>query len=60
MQILSPVEAAALLHVNVVTLHRWRRAGTGPRAIQFGPHLIRYRLADIEAWLATSTATAAA
>ena len=39
----------------VATLYQWRHLGTGPRAYRLGKHL-RYRQADVEAWLADQVA----
>jgi excisionase family DNA binding protein len=46
----STKEVAAYLGVPVGTLHNWRYQGTGPRAAKVGRSL-RYRWADVEAWL---------
>lgn len=45
-------EAAQRLRVSEDTLASWRRLGRGPVFVRFG-HLgrVRYRSADIEAWL---------
>jgi predicted DNA-binding transcriptional regulator AlpA len=43
-------EVARLLVVPVTTLYTWRYKGTGPKALKVGKHL-RYRLADVSAWL---------
>jgi excisionase family DNA binding protein len=44
-------EVAAYLRTPKKTLYTWRSAGKGPRAMKFGGSL-RYRLADVDAWLA--------
>ncbi len=46
---LTAREAAGYLRMSVYTLERHRSAGTGPRFRRFG-RMIRYALADIEAW----------
>ena len=48
----SPDEVADYLGVPRATLYGWRYKGTGPRAMRVGRHL-RYRRADVEAWLET-------
>jgi excisionase family DNA binding protein len=46
------LEVAAFLQVPPKTLYRWRSVGDGPPALKLGRHL-RYRWADVEAWLET-------
>jgi hypothetical protein len=48
---LTPAEAAYLLNRSVATLARWRVTGEGPAFVRPKPRLVRYRLADIEAFL---------
>lgn len=43
-------ELAAYLRVTDKTLIAWRKKNVGPRAIIIG-HVIRYRLADVEAYV---------
>jgi excisionase family DNA binding protein len=43
-------EVAEYLGVPVATLYQWRYHDKGPRASKVGRH-IRYRWADVEAWL---------
>jgi excisionase family DNA binding protein len=61
--LLSQRDAARLLGLSVRTLERMRVSGTGPRFLKLG-NAVRYRLQDIEAWLASrlvsSTSEAAA
>ena len=52
MTLLSAREAAALLHLSERTLERFRVSGTGPKFVRLG-RSIRYRLADIEAYIAS-------
>jgi excisionase family DNA binding protein len=52
MTLLTQREAAALLHLSERTLERFRVSGTGPRFVRLG-RSVRYRLADIEAFIAT-------
>ena len=41
---------ASELGVPVGTIYAWRHRGLGPRGYRIGKH-VRYRRADIEAWL---------
>jgi hypothetical protein len=50
-QLLRTVDAARILNVSVRTMHNWRWKGCGPRFLRVGRHLIRYRLADLHAFL---------
>ena len=54
MTLLSQREAATLLHLSERTLERFRVSGTGPKFVRLG-RSIRYRLADIEAHIASRT-----
>ncbi len=57
-RLLTSDEAALLLCVPVATLRVWRsrRRGYGPRAVQVGGS-VRYRLADLLAWIDEHTET---
>ena len=48
---LTKDEAAAALSVHPFTLKRWRMSGYGPKSVKVGGRL-RYRLSDLETWLA--------
>ena len=48
--LLTPDELAAFLRVPVATIQSWRTKRTGPRGYRVGKH-VRYRRADVEAWL---------
>ena len=48
---LTTEEAAYVLGRSVATLARWRIEGEGPVFVRPKPRLVRYRLADIEAFL---------
>lgn len=56
--ILTPKETANYLRVTEGTLGNWRCAGKGPRALRFGSRAVRYRFADLESFIATSTEAA--
>jgi predicted DNA-binding transcriptional regulator AlpA len=49
-RLLCAAEVAAILGVPVKTLYQWRYKGVGPAGVRVGWHL-RYRAADIEAWI---------
>ena len=50
-KLLNTKELASYLGVAVSTLLLYRAEGTGPRYIKMG-RLVRYRVDDVEAWLA--------
>jgi predicted DNA-binding transcriptional regulator AlpA len=50
-RLLTAEEVAEVLKVRVETLNQWRWLGKGPRAIKSGRRFLRYRPADVEAWL---------
>ncbi len=47
-------EAAAWLQVAPRTLEDWRTAGAGPRFVKIG-RLVRYRVSDLQEWVAART-----
>lgn len=49
--LVSPKELAAHLGMPVATIYQWRYRGEGPPGFKFGNH-VRYRWADVEAWIA--------
>jgi len=51
MRLLTQVEAAKLLRLSERTLERLRLQGGGPSYVKCG-RSVRYREADIEAWIA--------
>lgn len=52
---LTPREAAALLKVKPYTLSRWRMLKMGPPVIRLNLRVIRYRRADVEAFMQSSS-----
>lgn len=57
MKLFTPPEAAQFLAVKVVTLTKWRWAGSGPsfhRINGLKRGAIRYSLADLQAFVAAS------
>jgi len=55
-RLLGPEEVAAFLGVPLRTLYRWRSHHEGPRGYRVGRH-VRYRLDDVERWLADRSDT---
>ncbi len=55
--LLTTEQVAHYLQVPVATLHQWRHRGEGPPAYKVGRHL-RWRLADVDAWLASTGSVA--
>ena len=56
-EFLSEREVEELGLASRRTLQAWRLLGRGPRFIKVGGRTIRYRLVDVEAWLAEQTVT---
>jgi predicted DNA-binding transcriptional regulator AlpA len=46
-------QLAELLGVSPRTLEGWRRIRTGPKYLAVSHRMVRYRGADVQAWLAT-------
>ena len=60
---LKPPEVAAVLRVSVGTLANWRSQGIGPRYTKLSTAAnapVRYRLGDIETYMAARTRSEAA
>lgn len=53
-QLLDTDAAAAYLGLAAGTLRNWRHKGVGPRSISAG-RAVRYRVADLDAWLDANT-----
>ena len=53
-ELLDEPKLAARLGVSRATLQSWRYAGRGPKYIKIG-RLIRYRVADVDAYLRAQT-----
>lgn len=49
--LLSTKEAALYLNLHPSTLEKWRVYGGGPRAYRLGAKAIRYRRADLDAFV---------
>ena len=48
--LLTTAEAAEVLRLAPITLHRWRNAGKGPPYIEMG-RKVYYRRVDLERWI---------
>ncbi len=48
--LLTVEEAAARLKLSKHTLNRWRVTGEGPPFVKYGPRLVRYAAARLDAW----------
>jgi len=56
---LTQAEVAEMLHQDTTaTLRWWRHRDCGPKSMRVGKRVL-YRLADVEAWLATQEAATA-
>lgn len=55
--LLSPQDLSDLCGVPIGTVYQWNYRRVGPRAIKVGKH-VRYRPADVEAWLESNAQTA--
>jgi predicted DNA-binding transcriptional regulator AlpA len=58
-EMLTRLEAAALLRIRPHTLANWTTRGRGPARVKLGAGpraAVRYRLSDVEAWLADPAA----
>jgi excisionase family DNA binding protein len=49
--LLNTVQAAVELGLSKSTLEHWRTVRKGPPFFRVGPRCIRYRRADLDAWL---------
>lgn len=53
--LLDEKEAATYLNLSTKTLRNWRATKEGPAALKIGRRAIRYRVADLEAFIDAST-----
>lgn len=58
-KLLSGDELGELVGVSTKTLADWRARGLGPAYVRIGRH-VRYRPADVEAWIGERAARTAA
>ena len=54
--LMTPVQAAGYLNFSVATMAKWRCNGDGPAYIKVSARCVRYRLEDLQAWLASRIA----
>ncbi len=54
-QLLSTPDAAKLLGVSASYLNQSRLRGDGPAYVKISPTCVRYRRADLDAWVASRT-----
>ena len=60
-RLLSQSEAAEFLNIQPCTLEAWRqRGGFGPKFIRYSGRCVRYRLSDLQAWIAAREVNAEA
>jgi excisionase family DNA binding protein len=48
---LTPIQAAKYIGLSEAALRLWRSQGRGPRHFKAGEKLVRYRRADLDAWI---------
>ncbi len=53
---IDTIKAAAHADVEPRTLEDWRRRGVGPPYRRIGRRLVRYNLADLDAWIRAQSA----
>jgi len=51
-RVMNSAATAKAISVSPATLCRWRNEGYGPVFMRIGPATIRYKIADVENWLA--------
>lgn len=49
--LLTDTEVAALLGASPQTVRNWRWRGEGPRFVKLGGRMVRYRPADVQAFI---------
>ena len=49
--LLTDYEVAALLGASLQTVRNWRWRGEGPRFVKLGGRMVRYRPADVQAFI---------
>lgn len=50
--LLDELELSALLNIKPATLRNWRALKQGPHFLKLGKRAVRYRRADVEAFIA--------
>jgi predicted DNA-binding transcriptional regulator AlpA len=51
-RLMTSAEAAARVGATVQTLAKWRHLGHGPAYVKASRRFVRYRQADLDAWVA--------
>ncbi|MBN8737662.1 MAG: helix-turn-helix domain-containing protein [Xanthomonadales bacterium] len=49
--LLTDTEVAALLGASLQTVRNWRWRGEGPRFVKLGGRMVRYKPADVQAFI---------
>ena len=57
MKLMTTAQAAEFLNVPKATLTQWRYLGRGPEFVKFNARCIRYKLEQLEAWIASCIRT---
>lgn len=57
--LLTTNESSVVIKAAPATMRNWRTLKKGPRWVRVGQKMIRYRYADLEAFIAASTEEAA-
>ncbi len=52
--VIREAEAEAYLRLRSGTLRKWRRFGRGPKAIIIGRRYVRFRIEDLDAFMAAN------
>ena len=48
--LVTDIEAAAILGITAATMRNWRALGKGPKYRKIGARLVRYHVSDLEAF----------
>lgn len=56
-KLLTVHELATYLRISKSSLDKYRLTGDGPKYIRVGRHAVRYRMSDVEAYLASRVTT---
>lgn len=59
-QLLTTQQVAALTGISKFTFERWRsRKDGGPKVVNLGPQIVRYRWCELREWMDSRTAATA-
>lgn len=56
-QLMTENQVAEYLNVSPRSLQGWRYSGGGPPFVSISPRVVRYRVGDLESWLAERVRT---